>query len=230
MAGLPVRLAGHRRAEALDPRDPAAGQARRRRDPGSRPTAASPRSRPACSRTFSTWSATSWARPRAPPASTSSMRYRPRPSTRPPGPTLSLRTSWPMPIRPRSRVPARWPRGGLRRPRASGPCSSRRAGGKPVPVLGWLQERAGLPDADRRPPDQYAQLLLGAVLSAIEGVAEAALDLAKAVVNSLCAAIDELIDWLTTALTTPGRSPTSRRSTRPGSRPDRNFLLSTSSA
>ncbi len=56
-------------------------------------------------------------------------------------------------------------------------------------------------------PDQFMRLLFGAVLSALEGVAEAALDLAQSVVDAFFAAIANLVDLLLTALNTPWNIP-----------------------
>jgi len=52
-------------------------------------------------------------------------------------------------------------------------------------------------------PDQFLNLLVQAVIRVIEGVAEAALDLAAAIVDKVCDALVALIDWAIKVLTQP---------------------------
>jgi hypothetical protein len=56
-------------------------------------------------------------------------------------------------------------------------------------------------------PDQLVQLTFAGLLSALEGVAEAALDLAQSVVDEICAAIGTLVDWFLQLLTEPLNIP-----------------------
>jgi hypothetical protein len=52
-------------------------------------------------------------------------------------------------------------------------------------------------------PDQLVQLTFAGLLSALEGVAEAALDLAQSVVDEICAALSTLVDWFLQLLAEP---------------------------